>query len=146
MLGTQCTVVATLLLGLQGRLIIPANCGVRVFVPQKTHCVELLKSTWCGSLKSAMPAQVSLSSLDSGSKQRDTSQITSVHKFLPKMILELSNFMRMNIIFLCNCPLKDHLGKVPHGIQESHQHKTGPMSVHVSQLEWTGYHKLCLPP
>ncbi|GBM90246.1 hypothetical protein AVEN_67735-1 [Araneus ventricosus] len=40
-------------------------------------------------------------------------------------------------------PLEDHLGKVPRGVEECHQHNAGPLRFHVSQLECTGLHRLC---
>ncbi|GFT04424.1 15-hydroxyprostaglandin dehydrogenase [Trichonephila clavipes] len=39
-------------------------------------------------------------------------------------------------------PLGDHLGKVLHGVEEYHQRNVDPLRCHVSQLKWTGYHKL----
>ncbi|GFV27095.1 uncharacterized protein TNCV_4853321 [Trichonephila clavipes] len=42
-------------------------------------------------------------------------------------------------------PLKDHLGKVLHGVEEYHQRNVGPLSIHASQLKWTGYHRLWSP-
>ncbi|GFX70384.1 uncharacterized protein TNCV_249061 [Trichonephila clavipes] len=42
-------------------------------------------------------------------------------------------------------PLGDHLGKVPHGVEEFHQRNVGPLSFHASQLKWTGYHRLWPP-
>ncbi|GBN81351.1 hypothetical protein AVEN_229843-1 [Araneus ventricosus] len=32
-------------------------------------------------------------------------------------------------------PLEDHLGKVPRGVEECHQHNAGPLRFHVPQLE-----------
>ncbi|GFW85775.1 uncharacterized protein TNCV_854241 [Trichonephila clavipes] len=42
-------------------------------------------------------------------------------------------------------PLGDHLGKILHGIEEYHQRNVGPLRFHVSQLKWTGYHRLWPP-
>ncbi|GFX60181.1 uncharacterized protein TNCV_4533411 [Trichonephila clavipes] len=42
-------------------------------------------------------------------------------------------------------PLGDHLGKVPHGVEEYHQRNVGPLRFHASQLKWTGYHRLWPP-
>ncbi|GFX81053.1 uncharacterized protein TNCV_1910461 [Trichonephila clavipes] len=39
-------------------------------------------------------------------------------------------------------PLRDHLGKVLHGVEEYHQRNVGPLRFHVLQLKWTGYHRL----
>ncbi|GFU54263.1 15-hydroxyprostaglandin dehydrogenase [Trichonephila clavipes] len=42
-------------------------------------------------------------------------------------------------------PLGDHLGKVLHGVEGYHQRNVGPLRFNVSQLKWTGYHRLWPP-
>ncbi|GFW14563.1 uncharacterized protein TNCV_2358871 [Trichonephila clavipes] len=42
-------------------------------------------------------------------------------------------------------PLRDHLEKVLHGVEEYHQRNVGPLRFHASQLKWTGYPKLWPP-
>ncbi|GFU49002.1 15-hydroxyprostaglandin dehydrogenase [Trichonephila clavipes] len=42
-------------------------------------------------------------------------------------------------------PLGDHLGKVLHGDEEYYQRNVGTLRYHVSQLKWTGYHRLWPP-
>ncbi|GFV10684.1 uncharacterized protein TNCV_1755231 [Trichonephila clavipes] len=42
-------------------------------------------------------------------------------------------------------PLRDHSGKVLHGVEEYYQRNVGPSRFHASQLKRTGYHRLCPP-
>lgn len=43
-------------------------------------------------------------------------------------------------------PLEDTLGKIPHRVEKCHQRNVGPLTFHVPQLVWTGYHKICPSP
>ncbi|GFX97938.1 uncharacterized protein TNCV_4905891 [Trichonephila clavipes] len=53
--------------------------------------------------------------------------------------------MRTSLYLAGKLPLKDHLGKVLHGVDKYHQRNVGPLRFHASHIKWTGYHRLWLP-